>query len=259
MKFYIDEKVFEQHPQLKVGIILIKNFDNMRRNSSVESLLRGTCAQKAKIFANQELDSIDEIKYWNEAYVHFGVNPKKYTPQIKALARKIIQRKEVEHINTLLDISNYFAIKNLIPVHAHDLDWLCGDLRLTYAKGVEAFRAINTIEVKDAKEGEIAYMDDGGITNRYWNHMECERTKITNKTVNAVMIVEDLSDMHMDKFGEILREMQNSVIKYIGGQIEPYIISKGSPAIEMGIEGRRSADDSKIPQQEIAYFLENHK
>jgi len=259
MKFYIDKKVFEQHPQLKVGLILIKNFDNMRRNSSVESLLRGTCAQKAKAFANQELDSIEEIQCWNEAYVNFGVNPKKYPPQIKALARKIIQRKDIEHRNTLLDVCNYFAIKNLIPIQVQNLDWLYGNLRLTHTKGGEAFRSIDTIDIKEAKEGEVAYMDDGGIVSRYWNYRECERTKTTNKTVNAAIIVEDISDMHMDKFGELLREIQNSVIKYIGGQIEPYIITKGSPEIEMGIEGRRSADDSKIPQQEIAYFLENNK
>jgi hypothetical protein len=61
--------------------------------------------------------------------------------------------------------------------------------------------------------------------------------------------------MHLDKFGEILREMGMNIIKYIGGEIEEYILTPENPSVDLGVEGRRTADDSKIPMQEKAYFL----
>lgn len=256
MKFYIEPNIFENYPLLKIGVIVIRDFDNSRRNSSIESLLRGIAAQRAKQFADANLDEVEEIKCWNQAYGNFGTNPKKYQPSIRALIKRVSQGKEIPHINALVDIYNYFSLKYLLPVGSENLDWLCGNLRLTYTSGKEAFRPLNSIDVKEAKEGEVAYMDDGGITCRFWNHRECERTKITSKTTNAAIIIEDLTGMHVDKFGEILREMQNSVIKYIGGQIEPHIITKDSPAVDFGVTGRTTADDSKVPQQEKAYFLE---
>jgi len=135
------------------------------------------------------------------------------------------------------------------------MDWLCGDLNLVYTKGGEPFRPINSIEVYNAGEGEVSYMDKGGIVQRYWNYRECERTKLTMRTVNSMFLVEDLSNMHLDKFGEILREMGMNIVKYIGGEIEEYILTPENPSVDLGVEGRRTADDSKIPLQEKAYFL----
>ncbi|MEK7672688.1 MAG: arginine--tRNA ligase [Patescibacteria group bacterium] len=257
MKLIIDPKIFEQNHDLKIGAILIKGMSNERRVSAVESLLRGACAQRHKEFVDAEIYDNPMIQVWSQAYGNFGINPKKSPPSIAALLKRIKSGKEIPHVSLLVDLYNYFSLKHLLPIGGEDLDWLCGDLRLTYTQGGEPFRPINSIEVEKAKEGEIAYMDDAGITSRYWNYRECERSKFTNKTVNAVLLIEDLSKMHMDEFGEILREIQNTIIKYIGGQIEPYILNEENNSIDLGIQGRKHADDSKIPQQEIAYFMEH--
>lgn len=258
MQFKINEKIFEQFNDLKVGLILLKGIDNTRRISSVESLLRGVCAQKGREFKDKKISEDPMIRVWNEAYGNLGVNPNKFPNSATALLEKVKIEEEVPHQNPLIDLCNYFSVKYKMPVSVHDIDWLCGDLRLTFTKGGESFRPKDSIEVEQAKEGEAAYMDDGGITNRYWNHLHCERTKITGKTANAAIVIEDLSKMHTDEFGEVLRDMQGSLIRYIGGQIEPYIINEDSAPVEMGITGRRSADDSKVPQQEKAHYIAEH-
>ena len=205
MKLKIDPQIFQQYPDLKLGLIVIKNLDNTRRNSNIESLLRGVCAQKGKEFANKELDSEPKIKAWYDAYGRFGANPKKKAPSIAALLKRVSSDKEIPHINALVDLYNYFSLKYLMPIGGEDLDWLCGDLNLTFTKGDEPFRPIGSIDVERTNEGEVAYLDDGGVTCRYWNHRECERTKFTHKTRNAVIIVEDLTNMHMDEFGALLK------------------------------------------------------
>lgn len=259
MKFTIDPEIFRQYPDLKVGAIVIKNLNNNRRISSVESLLRGVCAQRIKEFADKDISNEPFLQAWNAAYGKFGINPNKFPPSISALLKRIKAGKDIPHINPLVDLYNYFSLKYMLPIGGEDLDWLCGDLNLAFTKGAEPFRPMGSIEVDQAKEGEVAYMDQGGITCRYWNHRECERTKFTNKTVNAVILVEDLAKIHMDHFGEIIREMQNAIIKYIGGQIEPYILTEENNTIDFGIQGRKNADDSKVPQQEKAHYFEVNK
>lgn len=254
MKLIVEKEIFKNYRSLKLGLIVIRGLDNTRRNSSIESLLRGIGAQRAKEFSGKELDSEPKIKTWYDAYGHFGVNPKKYPPSIAALVKRLKDGKEIPHISALVDLYNYFSLKYMMPIGGEDLDWLCGDLRLTYTKGGEPFRPLGTIDVQTAKEGEVAYLDEGGITCRYWNHRECERTKFTEKTKNAVIIVEDLNNMHLDQFGSMLKEMQQGIIKYLGGQIEPYVLIEEKNSIDFGIQGRKNIDDSKVPKQEKAYY-----
>lgn len=256
MKFNINPQIFKSYPNLKVGAILIKGISNTRRISSVESLLRGVCAQRGKEFAEKDVHKEPMVEVWDSAYGNFGINPTKNPCSIAALLKRVKSGKDIPHINASVDLYNYFSLKFMLPIGGEDIDWLCGDLNLTFTLGGEAFRPIGSINVETALEGEVAYMDNGGITCRYWNHRECERTKFTEKTVNALILIEDLSKMHMDKFGEILKEISEGIVKYIGGRIEPYILTEENLSIDLGVEGRKNVNDSKIPQQEKAYFLE---
>lgn len=259
MKLIIDQKIFEQNNDLKIGAILIKGMNNSKRVSAVESLLRGVCAQRTKEFADKDVYDHPMIQPWSQAYGKFGINPKKYPPSIAALLKRVKSGKEIPHINLLVDIYNYFSLKYALPIGGEDLDWLCGDLNLTFTKGGEPFRPIGSIEVELAQEGEAAYMDNGGITCKYWNYRECERTKFTAKTVNAVLLIEDLSKMHMDQFGMILKEIESTILKYIGGHTETFILNEENRYLDLGIAGRKHADDSKIPLQEKVHFMEKEQ
>ncbi|MFH1533533.1 MAG: arginine--tRNA ligase [Nitrospirota bacterium] len=255
MKFNIDQEIFQQYPDLKIGAILIKGINNAKRVSGVESLLRGICAQRERQYKDADLHMESFVAQWDKAYGRFGINPKKNMPSITALLKRVVSGKEIPHINALVDIYNYYSLKFFLPIGGEDIDWLHGDLNLKYTKGGEPFRPIGSIDVQTASEGEIAYMDNGGITCRYWNHRECERTKFTNKTVNALLLVEDLSKMHMDEFGKLLEELQDGISKYIGGEITTNILTEEKPSLDLGVEGRMNADDSKVPQQEKAHFM----
>ena len=68
MNFSVDNKIFEDYPDLKIGVLIVKGIDNSRRISSIESLLRGICAQKEKQFANKDLNEEPAISVWNQAY-----------------------------------------------------------------------------------------------------------------------------------------------------------------------------------------------
>jgi len=255
MKFRVEKQIFETHRDLKVGVILVKGMDNSRRISSVESLLRGACAQRKRMFEKENIQDLKQIRMWRRAYEELGVDTETCKAELEKDLIEIEEGQNIKHENALVDMYKYFSIRHIIPMHGVDLDWLFGDLKLTFTNGGEPFRAEGGIRVDYAKEGEVAYMDNGGVISRIWNCKGAQRSKITGKTVNAGIIIDDMSRLHMDEFKDILRELQNSIIKYIGGYIEPYILRGEETEVDLGVEGRRSADDSKVPQQEKAYFL----
>jgi len=259
MKLKVDQKIFKKYPDFKIGVVVLKGINNSKRVSSVENLLRGICAQKKSILEKEDIENNTMIQPWIDAFTTFNINYKKYPPSILALLQRMKSGKEIPHINVLVDLYNYFSIKHTLPIGGEDLDWVHGDIQLGLTKGGEAFRPIASVEVKKAKEGEVAYMDKGGITARHWNYRECERTKFTNKTQNALILFEDISKMHLDEFAEIIKDFKDSAEKYIGGQIAAYIITEENNTIDLGIKGLSRADDSIIPKQEQAHFISKNK
>src|SRR3989338_7844430 len=102
MRFVIDPKIFEQNHDLKVGAVIIKGMNNMKRVSFVESLLRGIIAQRRKEFVNKNVFEDKMVAPWCHAYGKFGVNPKKNSPSIAALLGRIKSGKDLPHINLLV-------------------------------------------------------------------------------------------------------------------------------------------------------------
>ncbi len=255
MKFTIDPKIFEEFQNLKVGVITAKNIDNNRRISAVESLLRGVSMQRKKEFEKKTLDEDPRILRWREAYSRFGAKPSKYPSSIEALLARIIEDKEIPHINSLVDIYNYMSLKSVIPVGGEDMDKFYGDVKLTYAFGGECFRPINTAEIKQVKTGEIVYKDRGGVIVRRWNYREAERTKITKDTQNALVVLEDLNDIQIEEFEKILYEFQDLIERYLGGDVAVYILTEDNNEIDLEIEGLKKADDSRLSEKEKIHFL----
>jgi len=259
MNLRVEKEIFNAYPDLKIGVILIKGLNLSRTSSSVQSLLRGISAQRGREFEGKDVHEHPKIAVWDTAFGNFGINPKKYPCSISALLERVKNKKEIPHINSLVDLYNYYSLKYLLPIGGDDIDWLCGDIKLTFTKGGEAFRPMNSINVEEAKEGEVAYIDRGGITCRYWNYRDCERTKFTNKTVNAMLLVEDMSKLHMDAFGAIIDDIVNGIKKYIGGRTESYILNEENSLVDLGIQGRTTVNDGRVPQQEKVHFLEMEK
>jgi arginyl-tRNA synthetase len=255
MKFSIDPKIFVQYPNLKIGVITAKNINNAKRVSTIESLLRGASMQRKTEFEKKSLEEDPRILKWHEAYSKFGAKPSSYKCSIEALIQRILEDKLISHINSLVDLYNYFSLKYVIPVGAEDIDKFFGDVFLTTASGIESFRPIGTIEIKNPKPGEVIYKDRGGVICRRWNYRECERTKITDQTRNAIVVMEDLNDIPIDKFEGMLYELQELIEKYIGGDVAVYILNEGSNILDLEVEGLKKADDSKISEKEKAYFL----
>jgi DNA/RNA-binding domain of Phe-tRNA-synthetase-like protein len=113
------------------------------------------------------------------------------------------------------------------------LDKIKGNLTLDFAKGDELFVRLGGTENEPPLPGEVVYKDDEGITCRRWNWREAERTKLTEDTKNAIIVIEGLPPISKEIIESTTKELAGLIKKYCGGEISGQILNKENSEIEI--------------------------
>jgi len=135
MKYCITPEVFRMFPDFHRGVVVAVNAKNGPSDPEILSSLR-ELEEKIK---NDHLDlaSDPRLKIWEDAYVKFGSNPKRYTPSIIFLVSRIKEGKSIRSISSIVDLFNIISLRYLVPCGGDDVDTVEGDLTLGIATGKE--------------------------------------------------------------------------------------------------------------------------
>ncbi len=230
MNCTIDQQLFTQFPSLNIGILVVRGIDNAGTSEEVAQLLR---EQETRIKAQHNLETLSEqpqIHAWREAYRWFGAKPKKYRCSVENLYRMVLEDVELRHINKLVDIYNVMSLKHMVPVGGDDLDKIDGGLTLTVATGDEPFTQLNAEKTTHPKEGEVVYRDDKEVLCRRWNWRECDKSKMTEQTTNALLVVEALPPTTEQDLQTAIQDLQSLAQQYCGGTSEIHILNSATPS-----------------------------
>jgi len=129
MKFLLQDEVVQSIPGVSAAVVVMKNVKNLRKTSTIASLLRGVCAEKKR-----ELKDEDKKKMIQNL-LKTGTQEGKTLPEvqlIKNLLNKIGTGKDVDSQNNISDLLHYLSIKYLIPTFGRDLDQVEKDLEVAY-------------------------------------------------------------------------------------------------------------------------------
>jgi len=231
MRFCVDYRIFDKFPDLSLGVVIAKGMDNLGTADELWALIS---AQQEEIRANASseiLSQLPRIASWRRAYSAFGAKPKKYKSSVESLYRMVLKGVDLKHINTIVDVYNYISIKHMVPVGGDDISRVEGDIVLRFAQGGEMFRPLNSEEVEHAKEGEVIYMDNVEVLCRRWNWRECDKSKMTEETKQAVLVVEGLSPVNREEVDSIVEQLRRLVDRFCGGETRFEILSQEQPEI----------------------------
>lgn len=177
-KITIDEAVFALRPDFAAVVM------------TAEGLRNGPSPQPPTAEPRTEWADA-HVAAWREAYRAFGANPRRARSSVEALLR----RPELPEINRVVDAYNAISVRCALPVGGEDLDAYRGPARLVRAGGDESFETVKdgrpVADHPDA--GEVIWRDDAGVTCGRWNWRQCNRTHITERTKNALFILERLA------------------------------------------------------------------
>ncbi len=231
MRFCVNYRIFDKFPDLSLGVVIAKGMDNLGTADELWALIS---AQQEEIRANASseiLSQLPRIASWRRAYSAFGAKPKKYKSSVESLYRMVLKGVDLKHINTIVDVYNYISIKHMVPVGGDDISRVEGDIVLRFAQGGEMFRPLNSEEVEHAKEGEVIYMDNVEVLCRRWNWRECDKSRMTEETKQAVLVVEGLSPVNREEVDSIVEQLRRLVDRFCGGETRFEILSQEQPEI----------------------------
>lgn len=224
MKLIIQKDISDSFNPI-LGVIYARGVDNTKQISEITGLLETAAESARESFSQYESPAKHPfIRAWRAAYKRFGSDPHEYRCSAEALARRVLKGGALPRINTLVDLYNYISLKYALPVGGENMDAISGDMHLAFAIGTEAFTRINGTENEPAKAGEVVYKDATGIICRRWNWREADRTKMTESTVNAIMVVDAIPPTEPLLVEQATNELAALVKKYCGGELSTEIM-----------------------------------
>ncbi|MFH0769958.1 MAG: phenylalanine--tRNA ligase beta subunit-related protein [Candidatus Peregrinibacteria bacterium] len=229
MKFSITRNVSEKFPALAIGIIIATEIENTVPSPDIAALLRSEEHNVRERLHPDTFKDHPHIKTMQEIHRSFGSNPNKFPPSVQALVKRVLKGNDLPSINPLVDLYNVLSLRYVTCIGAEDTDTCRGDILLTAADGGEPFTSLGETENDPPLQGELVYRDDEGIICRRLNWREGDRTKITETTKSAVIVIEALPPFTADQLRSCAQELAELTQKYCHTKTRTEILTKEHP------------------------------
>lgn len=217
-----------------VGVIVAHGINNKLHQDEIKKLLKHAQDDLIAKMKAEELSEHPHIAAWRAAYKVFGATPKKHLSSVENLAQNALKGKEFAPISPLVDLYNAVSLKYLLPAGGEDLDTIVGDIRLTIAGPSESpVILLGQQEARAPEAGEVMYADAEGAICRRWNWKEVERTKLTEKTKNAILVLEALPPVKRSILEAATHELANLIAKQCGGTVTVDILDQKHKTVQL--------------------------
>lgn len=234
MNLVITDTIFDDFPELVLGVVILHNVDNYQNKAEVAELLRREEVALPGKFGSTPVIEHPYIATWREAYRKFGAKPKDYPSSIENLTRRVLKGATMGHINNLVSLYNAISLRHILPVGGEDLDKITSDVLLTRADNDEpAVFLLGEKEARAPHAGEIIYKDEAGAICRRWNWKEADRSKLTQETQNAFLVIEALPPVPCKTVETAIRELADRVKQYCGGTVSTAFLDKDNREIKL--------------------------
>jgi lysyl-tRNA synthetase class 2 len=233
MKFSVHSDIFDRFPGLNLGMVVVSGIDNRGQSEDLQRKTREKEEEIQQNFLSETLSLHPNIQTWRRAYAAFGAKPKKFKSSIESLYRMVLKGMELRSINLLVDIYNYVSLSHIIPLGGDDLDKVAGSISLCFACGDEPFTPLNSLETEIVNEGEVIYTDEKEVLCRRWNWRECDKSKMTPETKNAVLILEGLPPVRREDIEPAAEDLRILIRKLCQGETKVFFLDINQPEREL--------------------------
>jgi DNA/RNA-binding domain of Phe-tRNA-synthetase-like protein len=232
MEVKVNEKIFQDFPLFRRGIVVASGIQNQGVSEELEGLLHGAVESAGRQLIDVKADP--RVVVWSEAHRRFGSNPNKFPPAHLALIKRV-QKPGIHlpFINKVVAIMNYNSIADVIPVGGDDLEHAGPCLELRYASGHETFVPLDSPKTSEhPTPGEVIYVaaDSGSVMCRRWNWRNGYETRITEATRAMVMNIDGLGPESESITLKTRDRVAAMLEKYCGAQTVTAMLTPACPS-----------------------------
>ena len=232
-RYRIDPQVFARFPGYRRGVVVALGVHNPPAPAGLVMELR---AAEEALRARLSLDALLEdpsVAAWREAYRAAGMKPSEFRPSVEALARRVLRGDALPLISALVDIGTLASIHYMLPIGAHALDEVRGDLALRLARGDENFELFGSDALEHPTPGEVIFAEGSTVLTRRWTWRQAKHTLVTAETRAVEFNVDALALVTDAQVHAICEQVAAWVQAYCGGQTRWAVLSAQQPEIEI--------------------------
>ncbi len=212
-------EIFDRYPGAHIGVLTARDIEVVHSDPGLEKMKIAALSVAEEKLGGEPATRHPFIASWREMYRSFGTKPGDYRPSAEALVRRALKTGGLPTINTAVDAYNVVSMRHLIPMGGFDLDRVDGDIRLRFSAGGEEFTPLGSDKTELTYVGEVVYADDERILTRRWNYRDCDETKITIGTRNAVLFADGPEGVPRSAVEEALLDLEGLLRDVCGGDI----------------------------------------
>lgn len=261
MRFRILDEVFDRFPTYCVGLVVAENIAQTRSVAAITALLRGAEQQLVEQLDGRATKDLPAISCWHRAFSAAGISPARFKTSVEALATRVRKGDPVPAINPAVDLANALSLRYLVPIGAHDLDRLSGDLEVGPARADLPFTALGgstTQEIVPA--GEYVYADAREVRTRRWVWRQGTHSRVTEQSRAIAFPIDGWIDCTDHAVRAAMTELANAIKAEFGVPARAHFLSRDQPEVELrggqtptgtiaaGAEGFRMAGKGYLEQ-----------
>ena len=191
MKFIVDDELFARFPDACFGIVIARSIPPLDGNQVAKRLTQAI-SDVSQAFPDG-VRSHNHISVWREAFTTLGYNPNKFLSSVEALGSRVYKSGQLPSINPIVDLINSFSLHYVLPMGAHDLDSLTGDIELRLSRSGDHFTPFGMADKEEVPPGEVVYASGSEVRTRRWVWRQSEYGKITAATTNVFFPIDGFS------------------------------------------------------------------
>lgn len=233
MKFSVSSEVFEKLDNVCFGVIVAKGIDNsLVKNDIVEKLDQSIkdCEDK---FKDTKVKELEGILCYRDAFKELGINPNKFMSSIEAMLTRTSKGKGLPNISPIVDLGNAVSLKYMVPLGAHDIDTLDGDIEVRFSKEGDVFIPLGTEETEILEDGELIYSAGDNVRTRRWIWRQSEQGKITNESKNIFFPIDGFTNKNYDSVMSARDELANLLKEVSSCDVKVGFIDKNNTEFEI--------------------------
>lgn len=233
MKFSVSSEVFEKLDNVCFGVIVAKGIDNsLVKNDIVEKLDQSikNCEDK---FKDTKIKELEEILYYRDVFKELGINPNKFMSSIEAMLTRTSKGKGLPNISPIVDLGNAVSLKYMVPLGAHDIDTLEGDIEVRFSKEGDSFIPLGTEETEILEDGELIYSAGDNVRTRRWIWRQSEQGKITNESKNIFFPIDGFTNKNYDSVMWARDELASLLKEVFSCDVKVGFIDKNNTEFEI--------------------------
>lgn len=184
MRFKVYNEVFEKLPDLCFGVVVGNQINNKQNIPEIYELMKNEMSKLENNLKGINLKEYQGIIPYRDAFNKLNLNPNKFMSSVEAMVKRVSKGNVLPSINPVVDLGNSISLKYILPMGAHDMDALEGEIAVRFSKKGDAFTPLGEELVEVLDSGELVYADSKIIRTRRWIWRQSNIGKIDENSKN---------------------------------------------------------------------------